>query len=172
MSVIIGIVLLLQIQRKPVLLFQNEIADYSFFYVLLMYVNMNLASSFSVTNLLTYNQHLLEPFLNEYISMEKWSILQKSLSGLFKLIYGCSMILSCIMLGRIYINQLSNHSLDFMGYRSSVRLKRSMVRNQMLENAFLIDNAIKKFDTIVPIMPLIGSLAKSKFCNALGAFYQ
>ncbi|KVI10851.1 Domain X [Cynara cardunculus var. scolymus] len=43
-----------------------------------------------------------------------------------------------------------------------------MVRSQMLENAFLIDNAIKKFDTVVPIMPLIGSLAKSKFCNALG----
>ncbi len=43
-----------------------------------------------------------------------------------------------------------------------------MVRSQMLENAFLIDNAINKFDTIVPIMPLIGSLAKSKFCNALG----
>nr|ASL68980.1 matK [Leucomeris decora] len=70
--------------------------------------------------------------------------------------------------GRIYINQLSNHSLDFLGYRSSVRLKSSMVRSQMLENAFLIDNAIKKFDTIVPIMPLIASLAKSKFCNALG----
>nr|AIJ03464.1 maturase K [Calycera crassifolia] len=70
--------------------------------------------------------------------------------------------------GRIYINQLSNHSLDFLGYRSSVRLKPSMVRSQMLENSFLIDNALKKFDTIVPIMPLIGSLAKSKFCNALG----
>nr|YP_010247482.1 maturase K [Heteroplexis impressinervia]YP_010447497.1 maturase K [Heteroplexis vernonioides]QPD06524.1 maturase K [Heteroplexis impressinervia]QWV61218.1 maturase K [Heteroplexis vernonioides] len=69
---------------------------------------------------------------------------------------------------RIYINQLSNHSLDFLGYHSSVRLKSSMVRSQMLENAFLIDNAIKKFDTLVPIMPLIGSLAKSKFCNALG----
>lgn len=70
--------------------------------------------------------------------------------------------------GRIYINQLSNHSLDFLGYRSSVRLKPSMVRSQMLENAFIIDNAIKKFDTLVPIMPLIGSLAKSKFCNAVG----
>ncbi|KAL4553875.1 hypothetical protein LXL04_040139 [Taraxacum kok-saghyz] len=70
--------------------------------------------------------------------------------------------------GRISINQLSNHSLDFLGYRSSVRLKPSMVRSQMLENAFLIENVIKKFETIVPIMPLIGSLAKSKFCNALG----
>nr|YP_009912967.1 maturase K [Chromolaena odorata]QLJ92779.1 maturase K [Chromolaena odorata] len=70
--------------------------------------------------------------------------------------------------GRIYINQLSNHSLYFLGYRSSVRLTPSMVRGQMLENTFLIDNAIKKFDSIVPIMPLVGSLAKSKFCNALG----
>nr|AAR02805.1 maturase K [Oxypappus scaber] len=70
--------------------------------------------------------------------------------------------------GRIYINQLSNNSLDFLGYRSSVRLKPSMVRSQILENQFLIDNAIKKFDSIVPIMPLVGSLAKSKFCSALG----
>nr|AAM54506.1 maturase K [Fuertesia domingensis] len=69
---------------------------------------------------------------------------------------------------RIYRNQLSNHSLDFLGYLSSVRLNPSMVRSQMLENSFLIDNAIKKFDTIVPIIPLIRSLAKAKFCNVLG----
>nr|AAM54503.1 maturase K [Petalonyx nitidus] len=69
---------------------------------------------------------------------------------------------------RLYINQLSNNSLDFLGYLSSVRLNPSMVRSQMLENSFLIDNAIKKFDTIVPIIPLIGSLAKAKFCNVLG----
>jgi hypothetical protein len=43
-----------------------------------------------------------------------------------------------------------------------------MVRGQMLENTFLIENAIKKFDSIVPIMPLVGSLTKSKFCNVLG----
>nr|ABP03973.1 maturase K [Villarsia reniformis] len=70
--------------------------------------------------------------------------------------------------GRIHINQLSNHSLDFLGYRSSVRLKPSMIRSQMLENSFLIDNTIKKFDIIVPIMPTIRSLAKAKFCNVLG----
>nr|ACF31413.1 maturase K [Carnarvonia araliifolia] len=70
--------------------------------------------------------------------------------------------------GRIHINQLSNYSLDFLGYLSSVRLNSSVVRSQMLENSFLIDIAIKKFDTIVPIIPLIGSLAKAKFCNALG----
>nr|AAQ11443.2 maturase K [Pachysandra terminalis] len=70
--------------------------------------------------------------------------------------------------GRIHINQLSNHSLDFLGYLSSVRLNPSVVKSQMLENAFIIDSAIKKFDTIVPIIPLIGSLAKAKFCNVSG----
>nr|YP_010387938.1 maturase K [Luculia pinceana]UPO68864.1 maturase K [Luculia pinceana] len=70
--------------------------------------------------------------------------------------------------GRVYINQLPNHSLDFMGYLSSVRLNPSMVRSQMLENAFLINNVIRKVDTLVPIIPLIGSLAKAKFCNLLG----
>nr|YP_009563053.1 maturase K [Pterostyrax psilophyllus]YP_009563138.1 maturase K [Pterostyrax corymbosus]QAV58661.1 maturase K [Pterostyrax psilophyllus]QAV58746.1 maturase K [Pterostyrax corymbosus]QUT08715.1 maturase K [Pterostyrax corymbosus] len=70
--------------------------------------------------------------------------------------------------GRIHINQLSNHSLDFLGYLSNVRLNPSTVRSQMLENSFLIGNAIKKFDTLVPIIPLIGSLYKEKFCNVLG----
>nr|ACR19240.1 maturase K [Alangium ridleyi] len=70
--------------------------------------------------------------------------------------------------GTIYINQLSNYSLDFLGYFSSVRPNSSIVRSQMLENSFLIDNAIRKFDTVVPIIPLIGSLAKAKFCNVLG----
>ncbi|KAL5555606.1 hypothetical protein UlMin_037842 [Ulmus minor] len=48
------------------------------------------------------------------------------------------------------------------------RLNLSVVRSQMLENSFLMDNAMKKIDTLVPISPLIGSLAKMKFCNALG----
>nr|YP_009455293.1 maturase K [Erythropalum scandens]AUG62827.1 maturase K [Erythropalum scandens] len=69
---------------------------------------------------------------------------------------------------RIYINQLSNHSLDFLGYLSSVRLNLSVVRSQMLENSFIIDNALKKFDTTVPIIPLIRSLARAKFCNVFG----
>nr|YP_010193686.1 maturase K [Elaeocarpus decipiens]YP_010413120.1 maturase K [Elaeocarpus glabripetalus]YP_010703486.1 maturase K [Elaeocarpus duclouxii]QXO01948.1 maturase K [Elaeocarpus glabripetalus]QZQ52918.1 maturase K [Elaeocarpus decipiens]URQ17403.1 maturase K [Elaeocarpus glabripetalus]WCO86532.1 maturase K [Elaeocarpus duclouxii] len=70
---------------------------------------------------------------------------------------------------RVYINQLSKYSLNFLGYLSSVRLNlSSAVRNQMLEKSFIIDNTMKKLDTIVPIILLIGSLAKSKFCNALG----
>nr|AAL36019.1 matK [Sorbaria sorbifolia] len=70
--------------------------------------------------------------------------------------------------GRICINQLSKHSIYFLGYFSSMRPNLSVVRSQMLENSFIMDNAMKKFDTLVPIIPLIGSLAKVKFCNTLG----
>nr|AAU06183.1 maturase K [Catostemma fragrans] len=70
--------------------------------------------------------------------------------------------------GRVRINQLSKYSLDFLGYLSSVRLNPSVVRSQMLENSFIIDNAMKKLDTRIPIISLIGSLSKAKFCNTLG----
>nr|YP_010392286.1 meturase K [Campanula pallida]APM83873.1 maturase K [Campanula pallida]UPX07894.1 meturase K [Campanula pallida]SIP85468.1 maturase K [Campanula colorata] len=69
---------------------------------------------------------------------------------------------------RIHLNQLSKHSLDFLAYFSSVRRRTSTVRNQMLAKFFLSDNAIKKFDTFVPIIPMIVSLAKYKFCNRAG----
>nr|ACC63075.1 maturase K [Poeppigia procera] len=70
--------------------------------------------------------------------------------------------------GRIHINQLSEHSFYFLGYFSNVWLYPSAVRSQMLENSFIIENSMKKFDTTVPIIPLIRSLAKAKFCNVLG----
>nr|WEG92341.1 maturase K [Oemleria cerasiformis] len=70
--------------------------------------------------------------------------------------------------GKIYINQLSKHSLDFLGYFSSMRPNLSVVRSQMLENSFIMDNAMKKLDTLVPIISLIGSLAKVQFCNGAG----
>nr|QJS38154.1 maturase K [Tragia sp. Razakamalala 2878] len=71
---------------------------------------------------------------------------------------------------KIYINSLSKHFLNFWGYLSNVQFNPSLVRSQMLENSFIIDkdNTMKKLDTIVPIIPLIGSLAKTKFCNAVG----
>nr|AAU21347.1 maturase K [Ganophyllum falcatum] len=71
-------------------------------------------------------------------------------------------------LGRININHLYKDSINFLGYFSSGRLKTLMVRSQMLENSFLIDNAMKKFETTIPIIPLIGSLTKARFCNPLG----
>ncbi|XBH84898.1 hypothetical protein VPH35_072958 [Triticum aestivum] len=45
---------------------------------------------------------------------------------------------------RIHINQLANSCFDFMGYLSSVPKSSLLVRNQMLENSFLIDTRMKK----------------------------
>nr|AAN39344.1 maturase-like protein [Sphinctospermum constrictum] len=70
--------------------------------------------------------------------------------------------------GTIHINLLSEHSFHFLGYFLNVRLNRSVVRSQMLQNAFVIEIVIKKLDLIVPIIPLIRSLAKANFCNVLG----
>nr|ACJ38619.1 maturase K [Kennedia nigricans] len=70
--------------------------------------------------------------------------------------------------GTIHINPLSQHSFHFLGYFLSIRLNLSVVRSQMLQNSFLIKIVMKKLDTIVPIIPLIRSLAKAKFCNGLG----
>nr|WVK97286.1 maturase K [Erodium stephanianum] len=70
--------------------------------------------------------------------------------------------------GRVHRNKLSQHSLHFMGYILSVRPIPLVVRSRVLENSFLIDNAMNKVETIIPILSLIGSLAKAKFCNPLG----
>nr|AFT63321.1 maturase K [Deguelia negrensis] len=70
--------------------------------------------------------------------------------------------------GTIYINQLSEHSFRFLGYFLNSQLNFSVVRSQMLQNSFLIKIVIKKLDTIVPIILLIRSLVKAKFCNVLG----
>nr|WDS96981.1 maturase K [Muscari spreitzenhoferi]WDS97016.1 maturase K [Muscari cycladicum] len=69
---------------------------------------------------------------------------------------------------RIHINQLSNYSFYFLGYLSSLLRNSSAVRNQILENSFLIDTVTNKFDTIVPVILLIGSLSKAKFCTVSG----
>nr|YP_009576833.1 maturase K [Callianthemum taipaicum]QBK48738.1 maturase K [Callianthemum taipaicum] len=69
---------------------------------------------------------------------------------------------------RIHINQLSNYFINFLGYLSSVRPNPSVVRSQMLKNSLIIDIGSKKLDTLVPIIPFIGSLAKAKFCNLSG----
>nr|AFN09843.1 maturase K [Meconopsis speciosa] len=69
---------------------------------------------------------------------------------------------------RIKLNKLSNHSFELLSYLASVRLNPSVVRSQMIESTFIMDICIKKFDTIVPIISLVGSLAKTKFCNVSG----
>nr|ATL76999.1 maturase K [Utricularia simulans] len=69
---------------------------------------------------------------------------------------------------KISINQLVNHSMELWGYFSSVQINLLLVRSQSLESSFIMNNAIKKFDTLVQIVPLLVTLAKVQFCNILG----
>nr|QWV53974.1 maturase K [Aspidogyne rosea] len=69
---------------------------------------------------------------------------------------------------RIHIKQLPNYSFSFLGYFLSVTKKTLLVKNQMLENSFLINTLTKKLDTIVPVISLIGSLSKAQFCTISG----
>lgn len=69
---------------------------------------------------------------------------------------------------RIRINLLSRNSFDLMGYLSSMRCHSLVIRSQMLEDSFLVDNAIKKLETRIPIRSLVGVLSKLQFCTALG----
>nr|ALM01737.1 maturase K [Peperomia microphylla] len=69
---------------------------------------------------------------------------------------------------RIHLNEFHNCSFQFLGYVSSVRRNLSVGKSQMLENSFLMGTSIKKFETIVPIISIIGSMSKEKFCNLLG----
>nr|QXO05562.1 maturase K [Zeuxine affinis] len=69
---------------------------------------------------------------------------------------------------RIHIKQLSNYPFSFLGYFLSLQKKTLVVRNQMLENSFLINTLTNKLDTIVPVISLIGSLSKAQFCTVSG----
>nr|AAF02758.1 maturase K [Buxus excisa] len=55
--------------KKSIFFFQKRIKDSSCSYIILMSMNVNPYSFFSVNNLLIYDQHLLEHFLSEHISM-------------------------------------------------------------------------------------------------------
>lgn len=69
---------------------------------------------------------------------------------------------------RININKLSNHSFLFIGYISSVRLYSSIVQVQMIDNSFINNKSLKKFETLMPINTMIKSFYKSRLCNILG----
>nr|AXY95210.1 maturase K [Platanthera guangdongensis] len=69
---------------------------------------------------------------------------------------------------RIYIKELPNYSLYFLGYFLSVLKNTLVIRNKMLENSFLINTLTKKLDTIAPVISLIGALSKAQFCTVLG----
>nr|UXR12001.1 maturase K [Christisonia kwangtungensis] len=68
----------------------------------------------------------------------------------------------------IYKNKLYNHSFEILGYLSNLQSNHYVVRSQSIKNSFLINTAVKKVETLVPIIPLIEVLTKAKFCNVLG----
>nr|YP_010210903.1 maturase K [Paraboea rufescens]UBD08787.1 maturase K [Paraboea rufescens] len=121
------------------------------------------------------NPRLVKESCMHYVRYQRKSILALKGTSLFMNKWKCYLITFWqwhfslwFHARRIYRNQLSNHSLEFLGYLSSVKMNPLVVRSQILENSFLINNVIKKFDTLLPIIPLIASLAKAKFCNVLG----
>nr|CBV65827.1 maturase K [Mammillaria columbiana] len=65
---------------------------------------------------------------------------------------------------------LNYFKIEYLGLTGSHYVSDSILQctESNGRNSFLIDNRIKKFDTIVRIIPLVGSLAKAKFCNVLG----
>ena len=69
---------------------------------------------------------------------------------------------------RIHINQFPKFSFYFLGYLSSIEMTPSSIKSQMLENSFLIDTVTPKFQTLIAIIPIIGSLARARFCNLSG----
>nr|YP_009484510.1 maturase K [Fagopyrum dibotrys]ARD73375.1 maturase K [Fagopyrum dibotrys]BAC20994.1 maturase K [Fagopyrum cymosum]BAC20998.1 maturase K [Fagopyrum cymosum] len=119
-------------------------------------------------------QFFKDPFMHYVRYQGKWILasrgtflLMTKLKYYFVNFWQCNFYL-WLQTRRIYINKSLNQPIEFIGFLLSVRLNPSVVRSQMLENAFLIYNGIKKFETLVPTMSLIGSLAKVKFCNVLG----
>nr|QWW34191.1 maturase K [Tradescantia ohiensis] len=69
---------------------------------------------------------------------------------------------------RIHINRLSNFSFYLSGYLASILKNPLVITNKMLDNSFRMNILTKKFDTIVPISPLMGSLSKAQFCTRSG----
>nr|AUM61029.1 maturase K [Peristylus chapaensis] len=69
---------------------------------------------------------------------------------------------------RIHIKELPNYSFSFLGYFLSILKNTLLVRNQMLENSYLINTLAKKLDTIAPVISIIGALSKAQFCTVLG----
>nr|ACB14873.1 maturase K [Ginkgo biloba] len=69
---------------------------------------------------------------------------------------------------RIWIDELSNNCSSFLGYFLGVRMNTSVVRIKMLDDLFITDLITNEFDSIAPIIPLIGLLAKERFCDISG----
>lgn len=69
---------------------------------------------------------------------------------------------------RISVTNLSRNPLSFLGYTFRTESKSVPIRIQLVNHSINTNLVIKKFCSIVPIIPLIGVLAKEKFCDISG----
>uniref|UniRef100_A0A7N0VLG9 Uncharacterized protein n=1 Tax=Kalanchoe fedtschenkoi TaxID=63787 RepID=A0A7N0VLG9_KALFE len=107
----------------------------------------------------TLQRSACEYFVNKVLSSHSAALVPKRIR-----IFSQCLI---TILGSFY-KLIPKHSLDFMGYLSNPGITLSVVRSQLLDNCFIINNGIKQLSSIVPIFSLIASLAKAKFCNVFG----
>jgi hypothetical protein len=69
---------------------------------------------------------------------------------------------------RVCSHQLSKNCSSSLGYFLRVRMKPLLVRTKMLDELFITDLITDEFDPIVPIVPIIGLLAREKLCDISG----
>nr|YP_009668219.1 maturase K [Bazzania praerupta]QCW59060.1 maturase K [Bazzania praerupta] len=69
---------------------------------------------------------------------------------------------------RINIKDLSKNPLRFLGYLSRIKNKSTLIRIQLVNNSIDTNLIFKELCSDVPIIQLIGLLAKEKFCDTLG----
>nr|Q6BDJ4.1 RecName: Full=Maturase K; AltName: Full=Intron maturase [Pinus cembra]BAD32686.1 mutarase [Pinus cembra] len=69
---------------------------------------------------------------------------------------------------RVCSHQLSKNCSSSLGYFLRVRMNPLFVRTKMLDELFIADLITNEFDPIVPIVPILGLLAREKFCDVSG----
>nr|YP_009524235.1 maturase K [Pinus parviflora]Q8HQR0.1 RecName: Full=Maturase K; AltName: Full=Intron maturase [Pinus parviflora]AFJ38968.1 maturase K [Pinus parviflora]AFJ38969.1 maturase K [Pinus parviflora]AXR86192.1 maturase K [Pinus parviflora]BAC15587.1 maturase [Pinus parviflora] len=69
---------------------------------------------------------------------------------------------------RVCSHQLSKNCSSSPGYFLRVRMNPLFVRTKMLDELFIADLITNEFDPIVPIVPILGLLAREKFCDVSG----
>nr|YP_009668137.1 maturase K [Plagiochila chinensis]QCW58976.1 maturase K [Plagiochila chinensis] len=69
---------------------------------------------------------------------------------------------------RMNIKDFSKNPFFFLGYLFRSKNKCSLINIQLVKNSIDTNLIIKEFCSIIPIIPLIGLLAKEKFCDTSG----
>nr|AER45632.1 matK [Halocarpus kirkii] len=69
---------------------------------------------------------------------------------------------------RVWILELPNNFLSFLGYSLSIKMKHLAVRTKTLDDSFITGFITNEVDPIAPIRSIISFLAKERFCDISG----